>query len=121
MATGHQIKQTVRSTHASAATVPAIACKQQTHHQAITELGPKPVLTLSASVVSLPKAGPHRPRVQQQCEGPGRAPAAVSAYQKRCNKLVINTHNKGFFSRNRFQAFFAYSSVNKPKTTSPSK
>ncbi|WP_157600468.1 hypothetical protein [Rufibacter sp. DG15C] len=79
MATGRQIKQTVRSSHGSAATVPEFAYKQQTHYQAITELEPEPVLTLSASVVSLPKAGPHRPRVQQQCEGTGRGPAAVSA------------------------------------------
>ncbi|WP_157600697.1 hypothetical protein [Rufibacter sp. DG15C] len=79
MATCQQVK-TVRSTHVSAATVPEFAYKQQTHHQAITELEPKPVLVLSASVVSSPgRAGPHRPRVQQQCEGPGRGPAAVSA------------------------------------------
>ncbi|AMM51260.1 hypothetical protein TH61_08860 [Rufibacter sp. DG15C] len=81
MPTCQQIKQTVRSTPASAATVTEFAYKQQTHHQAIAELEPEPVLTLSASVVSLPKAGPHRPRVQQQCEGPGRGPAAVSAYR----------------------------------------
>ncbi|GAA4304616.1 hypothetical protein [Nibribacter koreensis] len=74
MVTVYQIKQTVRSTRASAATVPEFAFKQQTHHQAITELEPKPVLILSASVVSLPQAGLLSPEYNSSAKGRDGAP-----------------------------------------------